>query len=132
VIRPEQLVTMVQTVEDTWDREAVVLTLTLASDDDYGNAPESYVPAGAPVLCGLVHRAGREVTQDRDTQITDWTGRFPPPTVLSGRDRIRISDPSPEPGWEAEPTGWALYEVVGPPERLGTHVHAELLHVAGG
>jgi hypothetical protein len=42
-----------------------------------------------------------------------------------------ISDPNPPAGWYDDNLG-TVFEVVGPPERRRTHLHAELLHVDGG
>jgi hypothetical protein len=120
---------MIATVGETFDRRAVILNRSEGSADDYGNTAPVYT--GAPeVDCGLKHVDGVEVTQDRNTQISDWLCRLPPASVISGRDRIRISDQNPAEGWY--PSGGALYEVVGPPERFDTHVHANLIHIEGG
>jgi hypothetical protein len=127
---------MQETIASTWDREAVILEYGPGAPDRFGDPTLTWVPVGVPIPCGLAlsgapgRHPGREMNQDRATQTMQWLGRFAPDVALSGLDRVMISDPNPPEGWAEDGLG-TVFEVVGPPERRGTHLHVELLDVEG-
>lgn len=118
MIPADELAAMSTEVERTFDTSGVIHRRSDGAEDDYGNPVDTYTPDGAAIDVGLVHTASREITVDRDTQISDWFARLPTGTSISGRDRIV--------------SGGATYEVLGPPSDEDTHVRVQLVHVSGG
>lgn len=121
--RVDDLALMTATMMTGWQHTAVVRRWEETGESDSGN-PVGEWNDHDPVPADLVHIDGREVTQDRNAQVSDWFIRLPPGTDVTGRDQIRVTD---VPG--ADTT--YVFEVLGPPEHLPTHVHANLQHVSG-
>lgn len=102
-------------------QSATVLGFTPGAADEYGNAAESWVESGVwPAR--FEQTDGREVTDDRDTQVSDWRVFLPPDVEIGGRDRV------------VDEHG-RTFEVVGPPARQSTpagphHVVANLRSVS--
>lgn len=111
-----EVATMRATVETGFDTTAVIQRFVSTGESEYGNETGGWTDIGtAP--CKLIHRAGREVTRDRSTQISDWVAWLPHRTDINGNDRLHIDG--------------VLYEVVGPPSDDITHVRARLIHITG-
>lgn len=99
-----------------------LLRFSAGVEDDYGNVTESWTPAGT-VKCRLEQRASREVTQDRQTVVSDWVMYCPPTVVIGEQDRI------------ADGYG-RTFEVVGAPAMQSSptrdvYVEVSLRHVSG-
>jgi hypothetical protein len=110
------LALMTATMLTGFNKTAIIQTFEISGESDSGNPIGDWEDSD-PIPAQLVHVDGREVTQDRAAQISDWFVRLPPATVIHGNNRVKIDN--------------VIYEVIGPPERLPTHVHANLLHVSG-
>lgn len=121
--RGEDLALMTETMLTGFVHTARIRTWAETGESDSGN-PIGEWTDGDEIPAQLVHVDGREVTQDRNAQVSDWFVRLPPGTEISGLDQIKITD---VPGVDVE----YLFEVLGPPEHLPTHVHANLQHVSG-
>lgn len=112
-----QVDAMASTFARTFDRSCTILR-PQAGTDRYGNETVAvYVEVAWHVGCSLARKSEKELTEGRDTQITDWVIRLPVGTQISGRDHIEIGD--------------ITYEVVGEPEQFPTHVHVDVRHVDG-
>ena len=118
MIPADELTAMTSEVGRTFDTTGVIHRRTEGSADDFNNPTITYEPDDDPVDCQLVHTSSRELTVDRNTQISDWFARLPAGTSISGRDRLV--------------SGGATYEVLGPPSDEDTHVRVQLAHVSGG
>jgi len=89
-------------------------------------SPGLYPETGvAPIWGRLEQTAAVEVTNNRDTQISDWLLFLMPDVVISGLSRVvRVSDR-------------VVFEVVGPPSILTRpltgphHIEARLVHFSG-
>ena len=118
MIPADELEAMTSEVERTFDTSGVIHRRTTGAVDDFNNPSITYIADADPVDLLLVHTASREVTVDRNTQISDWFARLPAGTSISGRDRLVANG--------------ATYEVLGPPSDEDTHVRVQLVHVSGG
>lgn len=117
MIPADEMAAMRTEVAITFDTPATPLIFDTDPDvDDYGNEQETW-DAGDDILIQLRHGASREVTTDRDTQITEWYARLPVTSTLTGRDRLQVEDDT--------------YEIVGKPTDEITHRKAQLILVDG-
>jgi hypothetical protein len=101
------------TVETGFNHSGIIQTFNSSGTDDFGNQTGTWVD-GAARPCQLVHTSGREVTQDRDTQIADWFARFSWDTVITGHNRVKVDG--------------VVYQVIGPPSDERTHIRVQLQH----
>lgn len=102
MLTSEELASVQATLDDARTQTVQVLVRSAGAEDVFGNPADSYA---APVsYTGLVVPvSAQEVTEDRETQISDRKLRLPYDAVISGRDRVVCEG--------------VTYEVVGPPER---------------
>jgi uncharacterized membrane protein len=121
--RVDDLTLMTATMLTGFVHTAVVRSWTITGESESGNPIGEWVD-GDETPAMLVHADSREVTQERNAQISDWFIRLPPGTAVSGLNQIRVTD---VPGF----TDPLVFEVLGPPEVLPTHIHANLQHVSG-
>jgi hypothetical protein len=100
------------------------LSVLAASDgtvDEYGDTSTTF-SAGTSYLGRLEQRSAQEVTDGRDTMVSDWVLYLQPDATVAGRDRV------------VDMYG-RTFEVVGPPimqrsPRAAHHLQVNLRHVA--
>jgi hypothetical protein len=98
-----------------------VLTASDGAADEF-NSPSTTYSAGTEYLGRLEQRSAQEVTDGRDTMVSDWVLYLPPDATVVGRDRV------------VDMYG-RTFEVVGPPimqrsPRAAHHLQVNLRHVA--
>lgn len=101
---------------------AIIMTY-VAGTGDYGYA-KSYT-TGATVVCGYQAKA-KEVMQDTQVVMTDVILRMPIDTVISNRDRVKVTKRF---GVAITPE---TYEILGAPERGPSGLVLKLRKVTDG
>lgn len=87
--------------------------------DRYGNDASNLAAPNDLAIpkLSITQMHGTELRVDRSAEIGDWIGRVPRGTDITGRDQLIVDG--------------VTFEVIGPPEDLGTHLHLELRHIEG-
>lgn len=106
------------------NQEVEILPFDEGATDEYNNPTPTWPEENVRKTTGWLEQIGeRENTDDRNTQITEWTLVIADPDAeLGGRDRVRIDG--------------ITYEVIGPPRGPRTprgrhHLEVRLRHVDG-
>lgn len=103
------------TTEATFERPLIRRRFATV-EDRYGN--ETRGQASDVAFLGVLWpEESTEATEDRDEQVADWLGRAPLGFDITGRDQV-VADGQ-------------VFEVVGPPANVGTHLRFRLRHVEG-
>jgi hypothetical protein len=129
VLTAWEITSMQETVVGSFDATAVRQRWSTTTDE-YGDQVRS-TASDLALPCRLFQTTGSEVTQDRDTQVSDWSLHVPYDADVTGHDTV-IVYPVLFADYDsaARPSPTGTFEVIGPPLVRATHKRANLEFVA--